>query len=455
MASEDSDRSGVDRRTLLRQLGAGSALAIGGLQRGAAASRQPEQRGGRPERPGNQPEGRPIPAGRYRPDTDHLPEVESAKVVVHEGGSVSKHLRVDGERLAERRQRESEEVDGPTVSTYSIGLELEAYDRERARALSEGRPDDAGLRAAVGRRDRPVRAGRPDVGARDESDPGANEPNGTGANASGPDGTGSNGPEPNGVGRGRGRGASSNDAAAASRSSATSASSVAASTQGRASAPRRTSTPGRASPAALLSHEDGIDGQPATGTRDYAAYGQTESQECGPLARTTVLSDAYTSSYGTWFYDATADRESVGGSACAGHRWNAKFEAFCTYLGFVPGYDCAIPSAFDTDWNVHSADRRGTRSGTVFTCGNFPAIPDTVVTAHDVTMTDGNGGVGVEFDSVVGVAPYNDFSDYDFDVNGISNLVVDGLSAVFPGLDSVYSYALATYLLDHHGAVVA
>lgn len=177
------------------------------------------------------------------------------------------------------------------------------------------------------------------------------------------------------------------------------------------------------------------------------------SQECSTLARTTVLSDTYSYYRGTVYHNTEDERETVDGDACTAHDWDAKFEPFCDYLGWIPGYDCGIPSAFNTTWNVDGATSDSRSAQSHFSCSNFPVIPDTVVSAHDVQMI-GTGSVpDVEFEYTVGVVDEYDFSDYDPNQNGIVNLIKDGLSAYYD-VDSVYSYGLAVYLLDHSDGVV-
>lgn len=339
---------GIDRRSVLRTFGAGTALALGGIPSVTAA--------GRP---------RPVvPEGTYAADAGGRPEVDSAAVVVHEGGSVSGHLRLDGDALAARRRTAGPESASGTVSTYSVGLTHRGRAADHARAVARGRPDAVALDATVSAADREA------------------------------------------VDRG----------------------------------------------VSVQSHLDGIDEEPPTLGRDVAAFGQTQSQECGPLARTSVLADV--AGPGSAFEDVTDYRESVDGSACTGHEWDATFEAFCDYLGWIPGYDCGVPSAFDTTWHVDAANRDGTIAQTQFSCSNFPAIPDTVVSVHQVELLAGSGSVpDVGFDYTVGVVDETDFSDYDLDQNGIANLLVDGLSVLYPA-DSTFSYALAVYLLDHTDGVV-
>lgn len=350
MPSDRKHVPAVDRRTVLKGLASTGALAAGGLTAGSVS--------GDPE------DEVQIPVGTYEPDTSHLPEVDSARVEINEDGSVSKHLSVNGKRLARSRGRGGNAGGPRKVANYSIGLELDSNGRKGAKALAKGRPDDAGLRAAVDKRERKLGA----------------------------------------------------------------------------------------KPVDTLTHNEGIDETPDSGSRDYAAYGHAASQECGPLARTSVLSDVF-NYYGMHFYNTSAERESADGEACAGHEWDAKFEPFCDFLRFA-GLSCSVPSAFNTRWRAPGKERRDSTAGTVYTCGNFPAVPDTVVSAQRVEMTEGSSTPGVDFDVNVGVVPINDFRDYDLDWNGITNLAVDGLSTLFPGVRSVYSYALATWLLKHDSGVV-
>ena len=337
-----------------------------------------------------------VPAGRYRPDECDRPEVTSAEVVIHEDGSVSEHLHVDPHELARRREGDADRETRRPLTTYSVELELAEAGPDRGRALATCGTDDDGLRAVVKARDRTV----------DEAAVGTDRD---------------------------GAGPASDDAAA-----------------------------GRP--------QYGLTEEPALGAADCVAYGQTESQECGPLVRTNVAAvlDDTEDPTGDPFAAVTADREAVDGDACVGDVWDASFAVLCDFFGALPGYDCEVPSVFDTSWNVAFAEQTGRCARSVFTCEDFPLAPDTVVVAHEVALTTGTGtdcrgsgtdadgaiDVGVEFHSTIGVAPPAGVRAYDFDANGVTNLVVDGLAAVFPELDAEYSYALAAFLLKHDSGIV-
>lgn len=203
----------------------------------------------------------------------------------------------------------------------------------------------------------------------------------------------------------------------------------------------------------IQGHVDGMADEPSTGSRDVAVYGQTASQECGPLARTTVRADR-TASGGT--DNETPSRDHVDGNACQGHEWNGKFEAFCDYLGWIPGYDCGVPSVFDTSWHIEGTGFDGSSAQTLYACYDFPAVPDTVVVAQDVELEDGQP-LAVSYESTIGVSTEDEISDYDWDSNGIANLVMDGIGAVLAtgGWSQAFTLALSAYLLEQDQGIVS
>lgn len=206
----------------------------------------------------------------------------------------------------------------------------------------------------------------------------------------------------------------------------------------------------------LQSHDDGLGDRPSSGSRDVAAYGQTESQECSALARTLVRADELSTPYGVYPTNTVADRQTVDGDACTGHEWNAKFESFCTFLSAL-GQSCAVPDAFDTTWRVADATFDGyTRAQSLFTCSDFPAIPDTVATVQDLELRRSGGSWTFSFDHAVGVLPGAEVRDYgEFDANALANLAVDGFAALFPdAVVTTYSYALGAWLLTSSAGVV-
>lgn len=354
MSPDRNDLPAVDRRAVLKSIGATSALAFSGIHGGVAAQ---GQRG--------PPAG--IPPGQYEPDVDDLPEVKSAEVVVNEAGTVSKSITIDMRQLRGggrgrgrgRGRARGQGAEHRSHKKYSLGLEMEKS-RDAVDAFAQGRPDDVGVRAAVGKEERRVPA----------------------------------------------RGVETH------------------------------------------SHNDsGIDKLPDTGSKDYAAFGQTESQECSALARTTALADSYRGI----LYNTDADRESVSGDACVGHEWDETFEPFCYYINRYGDGDCSIPSAFNTTWRSPIELQPGSRAGTLFTCSNFPTISGTVLALHHVDLSD---GPEVTFNYHVGVTPAIDMRDYGLDMQTFWNLLNDGLEAAFP-IKRLVSQLAASLLLKHNSDVVS
>lgn len=167
-------------------------------------------------------------------------------------------------------------------------------------------------------------------------------------------------------------------------------------------------------------------------------------QECGPLARTNMFEYP-----GSYFLDG---RETVNGDACEGEQWDEKFDYFCPIQEAALGH-CNVQGAFNTDWHVRGAVGSGQYAGSVFSCSNFPAIPDTVVSAHSVEVSNGS----VTYDAAHGILYGTmDWSDYDFAQNGIVNAAVDIGVLAHPLGASVrsFSWALAVYLLSDEANVV-
>lgn len=349
---QKSNRS-IDRRSVLKQLGTGSVIAIGAT--GTVSGQD------------STPEYVIDPGSTFEPDVSGHPGVETAELTVHEA-SISTHVRLDVETLSAKGSKEA-------------GSSLETHNDTTASGVSLSLdPDEL---------PRPSKAGKGAVRAHSERE-------------------------------------ISDDLLQVEQS-------------------RRSS-----GDLTTHGHRDGMDDEPSTGWRDFAVYGQTESQECGPLARTSVLANQTSSGY---VYNETADRESVDGNACRGHDWDAKFEDFCDYLGWIPGYDCGVPRVFDTSWHVEGTGFDSSSAQTVYACYDFPAVPDTVVAAHDVEIVD---GPGVEFDHTVGVSNEDDISDYGWDTNGIANLIVDGIDTYLGTgrWSQWFTLAVGSYLLKSDDGVV-
>ncbi|KOX93198.1 hypothetical protein AMS69_12235 [Haloarcula rubripromontorii] len=178
----------------------------------------------------------------------------------------------------------------------------------------------------------------------------------------------------------------------------------------------------------------GLD-EPSAGGYDAVYYGQTESQECGPLARTIVKDDNGS--------DWDHDRESVDGEACEGETWDEKFEPFCEVQKRFTG-NCEVPDAFNTEWNNQGDFEDGDTAGTIWDCPDFPAVSGTVVTAHNVEAS----GSDVNFNAAHGVAPGINWSEYDLDQNGIANAANDLGNLLTGGILAPFSWAVSTWLLE-------
>lgn len=368
----DDPNSSLARRSILRRLGAGSLVAVGGS--GTVSGRDPA--------PGHLIE----PGTTFEPDIGDLPGIRTAELTVHEA-SISTHVRLDAETLASK----DSEADG-----------------SRLEARSDGAANGVRLRLDPDELPRPENVGN--VGN---------------AGKVGHPGRGGNATPPR----------------------------VRTHTEREIDGDLLQVAQSRRSGGDLTTHShfDGMNAEPSLGSRDVAVYGQTESQECGPLARTAVVADRTSSGY---IYNETADRESVDGNACRGHEWDGKFEAFCDYLGWIPGYDCGVPRVFDTSWHVEGTGFDSAGAQTVYACYDFPAVPDTVVVAQDVGIDD---GPSVEYSAAIGVSTEDDISDYDWDSNGIANLVVDGIDAALGTgrWSQAFTLAVSAYLLEQDQGIVS
>lgn len=197
----------------------------------------------------------------------------------------------------------------------------------------------------------------------------------------------------------------------------------------------------------------GIPDEPDPGFDDWSAYVNTNSQECGALARTRVDGSTYG---GETSYDA--GRDAASGDACDGEKWDEKFEVFCDVLDPMPGLTCQVPDAFDTNWYADataSRDNGGSyEAGTFFTCPNFPAIPDTAFSSQYVEVDEGSTTNVVEWKTKTGALNGAVPRDVDLDMNEIVNTITKSLNLVL-GVGTVgYSWALTSYLLDHDADVV-
>lgn len=182
----------------------------------------------------------------------------------------------------------------------------------------------------------------------------------------------------------------------------------------------------------------GLD-EPSVGGYDTIYYGETKSQECGPLARTTVQDSGY-----GWSHD----RDHVDGDACDGETWDQKFKDFCIIQKQFTG-NCNVPDVFDTDWNNKYDYNDNDAAGTIWSCPNFPAVSGTVVTAHDVEAN----GSSVEFNASFSIAQGINWDKYDPDQNGIANAAFDLANLLSGGVIAPFSWALAKWLLDYNSGV--
>jgi hypothetical protein len=197
----------------------------------------------------------------------------------------------------------------------------------------------------------------------------------------------------------------------------------------------------------------GIPDEPDPGYDDWSAFVNTNSQECGALARTKVDGSVYG---GDTSYDV--GRDMASGDACDGEKWDEKFKAFCDVLNPIPGLTCQVPDAFNTNWYADatsSQDNGGSyEAGTFFTCPNFPAIPDTAFSSQYMKVGEGSDANVIEWKTKTGALNGAAPRDIDLDMNEIVNTITKGLNGVL-GVGTVgYSWAVTTYLLGHNADVV-
>lgn len=82
-------------------------------------------------------------------------------------------------------------------------------------------------------------------------------------------------------------------------------------------------------------------------------------------------------------------------------------------------------------------------------------IPDTIVSVQRVELIgDGNRIPEVEWETTTGAVPINDVRDYGIDWKGVTNILVDGLSAGFGSVSTIWSNVLGWYFLDTEGGLV-
>lgn len=182
----------------------------------------------------------------------------------------------------------------------------------------------------------------------------------------------------------------------------------------------------------------GLSKRPSLSGDDAVYYGQTESQECGPLARTNVRKD------GSSF---DADRDGVDGEACEGETWDQKFKSFCQVQRQFTG-NCEVPDAFNTEWNGHVKEASNDKAGTIWGCPNFPAVSGTVVTAQYVEARGSN----VRYLKTHGIVPKPPrWDSYELDMNGVANVATD-LASLMPGI-APFTWALSLWLLADYSGV--
>ncbi|ADD05733.1 uncharacterized protein Nmag_2166 [Natrialba magadii ATCC 43099] len=119
---------------------------------------------------------------------------------------------------------------------------------------------------------------------------------------------------------------------------------------------------------------------------DAATWVQTESSECGPLARTNLAIE-YTPTSGDYdIDDSIGIFETADGETCDGEEFGDRFP--CSDL--PPGVDCDIPDAFNTTWHVDSSDDSLTSAEAEYYNNDFPIIPESTADHSQDTWFDGN-----------------------------------------------------------------
>ncbi|WP_049920050.1 twin-arginine translocation signal domain-containing protein [Halobiforma nitratireducens] len=119
---------------------------------------------------------------------------------------------------------------------------------------------------------------------------------------------------------------------------------------------------------------------------DAATWVQTESSECGPLARTNLAVE-YTPTSGDFdIDDSIGIFETADGETCDGEEFGDRFP--CSDL--PPGIDCDIPDAFNTTWHVDSSDYSLTSAEGDYYNNDFPIIPESTADHSQDTWFDEN-----------------------------------------------------------------
>lgn len=118
--------------------------------------------------------------------------------------------------------------------------------------------------------------------------------------------------------------------------------------------------------------------EPNYGTNwDGGAWVETNSSECGTLARSTSVWDNDWNSNHYEFGNNSIVTSAVDGAACDGESFGDRFP--CDDIPYL--YDCSVPDEFNTTWSTQSYDY-GKSNGDLthsasFQNTDFPLIPET------------------------------------------------------------------------------